>query len=456
MSNNDCKVIFIDWFNPIKGDRNISLFDKVILHEYDIAFFDPYRFALNFGFKNDIDQYEAMDYQERFFSQVQVPFQEVTERLVQFFKANGILVIRSNFPNFEIRSIRPGSNYGISDKLVETKSLFFWLNSFYVHNNNQYKKGHSIKFLDPKHPIAKTFKDVKIEYHLTLNESKDNSNKIIATNNTKHKEVILKSFQSKSGNDLVYLIPNFQDKNENEKLKTIFTVIHQNNGCLKESPKWLNSYLIDIDKISNANTEISSLEQNVKELNVQIETNHDVISSLSEYGKLLTEQGKFGLEPIVRKSFRDIGFNCPEESDDEKFITDYDFHIKNDTQIIAVGEIEGKNSAIDLKKFRQLLDRTNLDTIPSDAKGILVGNAFRDKTPTEREEWFTKAVIERNTKQEFCLMPTYELYKIVCFILNNKPSDIIKEEIQQSILNCDTVYEFDEKHFSEKVKKCIR
>ena len=52
--------------------------------------------------------------------------------------------------------------------------------------------------------------------------------------------------------------------------------------------------------------------------------------------------------------------------------------------------------------------------------GILIGNHKRLINPNERGVCFSEEILNNNERFKFCLLPTFELYKIVCFILNDE------------------------------------
>ena len=101
-----------------------------------------------------------------------------------------------------------------------------------------------------------------------------------------------------------------------------------------------------------------------------------------------------------------------------------------------IGESEGKdNSAIDIKKFRQL--ESNIgedferDDIAAPATGILFGNGYRLTKVSERLEQFTDKSITNAKRLNCILVRTCDLYEPALYLIDN-PTD---EEYMQACGN---------------------
>ncbi len=109
-----------------------------------------------------------------------------------------------------------------------------------------------------------------------------------------------------------------------------------------------------------------------------------------------------------------------------------------------IGEIEGSIKAIDIGKYRQLLDYVeDLRPKVKNCKGILIGNGYLDTEPSKRSEQFTEHTKEGCDKQKFCRMNTYELYKAISAILSRPKDQGLKDLIKQKILSCEGEFKYD-------------
>jgi len=155
---------------------------------------------------------------------------------------------------------------------------------------------------------------------------------------------------------------------------------------------------------------------------------------------ILYEQGKYGLEPPVREAFRILDFKV---LDPEEYEEDYDLYIK-ETDLTIIGEIEGSNKQVDVRKYRQLLDYVDTEVEEGEnVKGILIGNGFIDVDPDKRAEQFTEKAILGCRRQKFCRMTTYEIFKAVRSILSDPHNRELKKSIKQKILKCDDEFKFN-------------
>jgi hypothetical protein len=103
----------------------------------------------------------------------------------------------------------------------------------------------------------------------------------------------------------------------------------------------------------------------------------------------------------------------------------------------AIAEIEGSTGVVDVDKYRQLLDYVQTEVLEGrDHKGILVGNGYRlhDLNAPERQIQFSEHAQRGAIKNGFCLVPTTELFKAVCAVLEAAEKEELKVKIRESIL----------------------
>ena len=157
-------------------------------------------------------------------------------------------------------------------------------------------------------------------------------------------------------------------------------------------------------------------------------------SNLVNYQRLLFGTGKTVLEPIVRSALRLLGFQVPEP---ESYEGEWDAEIREpESARTALVEIEGSENAINIDKYRQLNEYVDSEALQGrNHKGILVGNGFKSTDPSapERQQQFTDAVIRGAERNHFSLVPTTELFRAVCKVLEN-PDEREKNKIRNSIL----------------------
>jgi hypothetical protein len=113
----------------------------------------------------------------------------------------------------------------------------------------------------------------------------------------------------------------------------------------------------------------------------------------------------------------------------------------HDEEIVRLqGEYEHLRERIaSLESERQQL----LDYIEAEAqegknhKGLLVGNGFRlhPTDSAERRSQFTQHVLNGAQRNQFCLVPTTELFKAVCAVLERQTDGQLKKDIRDSFFS---------------------
>ena len=128
----------------------------------------------------------------------------------------------------------------------------------------------------------------------------------------------------------------------------------------------------------------------------------------------------------------------PEEYDEE-----YDVILRSE-EGQAICEVEGvDNGAVDVDKYRQLLDYVeDAASRGQEYRGILVGNAYRLSPPETRPSQFTDHAREGCNRQGYCMLPTTELYKVVCAVLEDPDDEVLRQRARCSILAKVGKYEF--------------
>jgi hypothetical protein len=166
-----------------------------------------------------------------------------------------------------------------------------------------------------------------------------------------------------------------------------------------------------------------TLDAKIKELSSRLD-------GLTKYQRVLYTQGRFSLLPAAAESLRALGFDLEESS--------YDLLLRSgDGDAIAL-VAASQEATIDVPAYRRLLgwvDEARTEgTGPG--KGILIVNASRELDPKRRPTQFAPEVLRGCKSQGFCLLTTYELYKLVRRALEEKEAAGLSA-LRRAILECE-------------------
>jgi len=97
-------------------------------------------------------------------------------------------------------------------------------------------------------------------------------------------------------------------------------------------------------------------------------------------------------------------------------------------------EVTGSDSSVDITKFRQLLNYLLDETKESgfEKKAVLIANHFSHLPVEKRGAPFTEKAVSGSKLHSICLMPTVELFKLIC---NLRLGKITKKDAQKRILS---------------------
>jgi len=103
-----------------------------------------------------------------------------------------------------------------------------------------------------------------------------------------------------------------------------------------------------------------------------------------------------------------------------------------------IGEAEGKdNSAISITKFRQLETNINedfeRDEVKEPAQGVLFGNGYRLKKPSERPDEFTDKCYINAKRLGTALVKTSDLYTIALYLSDHPADEAFKAECRKAL-----------------------
>jgi len=299
------------------------------------------------------------------------------------------------------------------------------------------RMGKEIPFIEQSHPFSKYFYTFKNQIHFECIieplRKIEMLLKVIARN--KVKEIISCAINIEGGK-IIFIPPTVSTdlKKETSVLLDCIGGVFE-YGIKTPPPHWIKKY-----SLPNENNNVAKIEQLNKKISIlqkEKQNFEEEKANIAKFKGLLYEKGKRTLEPLVREAFKLMGFNVIDPKQEE-----YDLYIK-EKDLMIIGEIEGTdNSPIDIDKYRQLLDYVESE-INKGVKcmGILIGNAYKDINPTERQEQFSQHAIKGCERQRFCRITTYQLFKIVKKIFSGIDAPKL-EKIRKNIIECNTEFIF--------------
>jgi hypothetical protein len=215
---------------------------------------------------------------------------------------------------------------------------------------------------------------------------------------------------------------------------------HFGEVSVTESPAWASE--VAIPGAQAFDSKISELEAKHIQLTNEISDLTDKRTHIVSFRALLFESGR-ALEKAVREGMRQVGFEVTEP---ETYAGEWDVQLCDPASAkTAIAEVEGSEGIIDIDKYRQLLNYVQAEALDDrDHKGILIGNGYRLQllNAPERELQFSEHVLKGAAKFGSCLLPTTELFKAVCAVLENPDNDELKTSIRQSLLGTVGVWNF--------------
>ena len=192
-------------------------------------------------------------------------------------------------------------------------------------------------------------------------------------------------------------------------------------------PDWLPAYSLPgedklRDEVSNLIGRRDKLTHKVEELSAQLD-------AAAKYKRILYTKGRFALLPVVQEAFRTLGFRVSESR--------YDLLLESE-QGDAIGVVRASEQArIGLDSYQYLLGWVDSARTKGEgpSKGILVVSGSRELDPRRRPTQFTPEVLRGCQSQGFCLLSTYELFKLVREALTEKDK-ASQANSRQMLLEC--------------------
>jgi hypothetical protein len=247
----------------------------------------------------------------------------------------------------------------------------------------------------------------------------------------------------------LFFIPKFIHRNEHLLLAKAFSKIASDNEALSQKPQWLTRFQKELDFSNPCIEQIKKLESDIKKL----QKRHFLISAKSrEYNNFtnLLYEKDWNLIQEVINAFMLLDFNLAESPLPLKNMESMFYGIGPGNQKIMVNVESAQDNPVGEEAYQMLADKMKECRIGSNVKGIIIANTDFLRSPNRRKEWFSEKLIAVSGKNDVCLIPTLQLFRIVCLVLNRSGSDMvneIKKSLRNEILDCDGLFKFNDKKY---------
>lgn len=214
-------------------------------------------------------------------------------------------------------------------------------------------RGNKIKLSDPKHPFAPYFNafNDKLHYgaYLELNEKPHYFEDLRIIAETHGELPVGFSFKLQGGQ--VVFLPPTEDPDPKKLAGVLLDCISATMGTIEETtpPSWVSDYKVFLPNLSDLEGEIEKLHKKISELQERLNTAEQQKAEQEKYLRLLYEQGRFQLEPVVSDAFSLFGFTVTDAEPSDGLL--------ESDEGVALLEIEGKDDkAINIDKYSKLLN----------------------------------------------------------------------------------------------------
>ena len=193
-------------------------------------------------------------------------------------------------------------------------------------------------------------------------------------------------------------------------------------------PDWLPAYPVPGEE--GLVDELSGLRERHATLSAKIDEVSDRLGEKTRIKRLLYTRGRFALLPAAADAFRALGFDV-ECSD-----LTLELRSAEGDALVVVEATEAE--AVGLPPYRRLLNAVDRSVTEGEGprKGILVVGGSRELDPKHRPTQFAPEVLRGCRAQGFCLITTYQLFKLVQRVLD-APRDADHADLRRLLLECD-------------------
>ena len=175
------------------------------------------------------------------------------------------------------------------------------------------------------------------------------------------------------------------------------------------APEWIDAWRLPAQ--IDAERAVTSARESVAEAEATLTAAEELARVESRFSRLLYEQGKDALEPIVREALELLGVVV--QAPAREGIEDGRLTMPDGTP--AMLEIKGKRGQLKVDDVRQLDDwmRTAMAEEEWDGKGIIVANLKLDLPPNERNDVVAPQALKFAERVGIAILTTHELHAAI-------------------------------------------
>ncbi|MBD3332894.1 hypothetical protein GF356_08585 [candidate division GN15 bacterium] len=444
----DGKVAFVNW--PvnwgIQDDRAIhaDLVDGTDISGCRLVLFDPLQFALDHEFWSDPNNIADAVYTPMTEKQFKAYLKAVKRAQGQWqmlLERGGTLVIRARVPNAHIKlSRKKGKSPGtFTDGLVST---FFWLEELVDGLSFRYCSHDHLKFHTRTNPILRFLGESPVRVRQCLATVGRGSIQTIATSGPGFASPAITRVHFGEGRGQIFFIPEFHVPQEHIRLVEAFKLISGTGSSSLVRPPWLDPFERQLIDHSPYPEQLVTLDRQLRALERERQDTAQKQEEVLLLPEILYESGR-SLFQAVYSSFELLGFQPSQLTTGEHTIAWQTETDKGGIQRVVVRTAASDDHAIDATETSRLHSAIQSCSLKIKPKGILVGNARRKLHPRKRTEWFDTAALAAAEQYEICLLSTYELFDIVCYLLrqyNRNNFEEIRGSLRTDLLESTGVF----------------
>jgi hypothetical protein len=223
-------------------------------------------------------------------------------------------------------------------------------------------------------------------------------------------------------------------------LVAIDKTVHESND-ISPPPGWAESARYALPKEREIREELLKLETKAESIQKRKEEKQQRLLEEIALKRLLYEKGK-PLEAAIKDALQIMGFDVSEFNNGE---SEFDVVFES-AEGRLIGEAEGKdNKPINIDKLRQLEmnihEDFERDEVSQEAKGALIGNAYRYTKPDERGDFFTEKCLTAAERSKTALIRSVDLFTVVKYLTGTNDKEFAKQ-CREAILQTTGVVRF--------------
>lgn len=439
------RSLFCDWSGEnLPGDKG-QLFAQKSFTDYKILFFDPIQFCLN----NDLRKNRTEIWSKEYYTYDETDYllylsrsKALIEKIHDFLGQGGIWVIRCNFPNSNI-AVRKKSSASSGQYTKTVISPFFWIQEFLGKYDFQYGSDNSCRFIDHNNPLYRIFRNRAVEAPLAHNRIPKGKSETWADNGQSNHHGVITRVHFPPDKGEIYLIPRFVCDGEADDLVRAFDAIAEHRALQEGRPKWLGRYNQQLERSNPYVTQLEMTERKIEQLTEKRDKLRKVKEETEYFIEILYENGD-AFHMQVCKAFGLLGFKVeemPAGAGDEAPVCIMKDG-KNRLIVQTTASRTGTPSIETVQKIQELAEAGG-----ANAKAMVASNSSYAEDPGNRGKWFSNEIEQFARKNEIILMPSLELFKMICYALSKSDSDNsgdFKKSLRKDMFDSDSVFKFNE------------